>query len=79
MAEPTIGQPGGRSAKAGRCTTSSQRVLLVLGTLAVMVVVLLSGPTGFSRKPQSAEATFLSEVKKLLASDAQVLAARLTA
>ena len=32
---------------------------------------LLFGPAGFGPEPQSAEAALLSEVKKLLASDAQ--------
>ena len=41
--------------------------------LAVVIVTagLLAGPAGFRPAEQSAEAAFLSEVKKLLASDAQ--------
>ncbi len=44
-----------------------------VGALLLLVVAatLLSGPSGFGPEPQSAEAAFLSEVKKLLASDAQ--------
>ena len=44
--------------------------LLVLPVL-IAAFVLLSGPAGFGTgEPQSAEAALLSEVKKLLASDA---------
>ena len=47
---------------------------LVRGAIAVLLVIaggLFSGPAGFGPEPQSAEAALLSEVKKLLASDAQ--------
>ena len=50
----------------------SRRLLVALGTLAVIIAVgLLSGPAGFGPGEQSAEAALLSEVKKLLASDAK--------
>ena len=47
---------------------------LVRGAIAVLLVIaggLFSGPAGLGPEPQSAEAALLSEVKKLLASDAQ--------
>ena len=48
--------------------------ILVRGAIVALVVVvaagLLFGPVGVRPEPQSAEAAFLSEVKKLLASDA---------
>ena len=47
---------------------------LVRGAIVALLVMiaggLLSGPAGFGPEPQSAEAALLSEVKKLLASDA---------
>ena len=50
---------------------------LVRGAIVALLVMiatgLLSGPAGFGAAPQSAEAALLSEVKKLLASDAQTL------
>ena len=52
----------------------SRRALLVLAIRAVSALVsavLLSGQAGFRPDPQSAEATSLNEIKKLLASDAQ--------
>ena len=47
--------------------TATTGVLLVL----LLAAIILSGPVGLRPEPQSAEAAFLSEVKKLLASDAQ--------
>ncbi|MCH8065613.1 MAG: FG-GAP repeat protein, partial [Chloroflexi bacterium] len=48
---------------------------LVRGAIVALLVMiaggLLSGPAGLGPEPQSAEAALLSEVKKLLASDAQ--------
>ncbi len=48
---------------------------LVRGAMAALVVIvavgLLFGPAGFGPEPQSVEAALLSEVKKLLASDAE--------
>ncbi|MCH7811589.1 MAG: FG-GAP repeat protein, partial [Chloroflexi bacterium] len=48
---------------------------LVRGAMAALVVIIavgvVAGPAGFGPEPQSAEAALLSEVKKLLASDAQ--------
>ena len=48
---------------------------LVRGAIVALVAVvaggLLFGPAGFRSEPQSAEAAFLNEVKKLLASDAE--------
>ena len=44
--------------------------LLVLPVL-IAAGAFLSGPAGFGPEPRSAEAAQLSEVKKLLASDAQ--------
>ena len=47
---------------------------LVRGAIVALLVMiaggLLSGPVGLGPAPQSAEAAFLSAVKKLLASDA---------
>ena len=47
------------------------KFLLALFALAALGFALLLGPAGFGPEPQSAEAALLSEVKKLLASDAQ--------
>ncbi len=47
---------------------------ILAGTMAVgllLLIGLLSGPSGFGPEPQSAEAAVLDEVKKLVASDAQ--------
>ena len=48
---------------------------LVCGAIVALLVMiaggLLPGPAGFGPEPQSAEAALLSEVKKLIASDAQ--------
>ena len=43
----------------------------VVAVVFMIAVGLLFGPAGLRPEPQSAEAAFLSEVKKLLASDAQ--------
>ena len=43
----------------------------IVALLAIVAIGLLFGPAGLRPEPQSAEAAFLSEVKKLLASDAQ--------
>ena len=49
-----------------------QRIPVALGMLAAIIAVgLLFGPAGFGRGEQRAEASLGSEVKKLLASDAQ--------
>ena len=47
------------------------RGAIVALAVIVTVAIVLSGPAGFGRSGQSAEAAFLSEVKKLLASDAE--------
>ena len=47
------------------------KFLFALVALTAMGGALLFGPAGFGPKPQSAEATSLNEMKKLLASDAQ--------
>ncbi len=43
----------------------------IVALLFVIAAGLLLGPVGLTPEPQSAEATFLNEVKKLLASDAE--------
>ena len=43
----------------------------MVALVVIMTVVVVAGPAGFGPEPQSAEAALLSEVKKLLASDAQ--------
>lgn len=54
--------------------TRSLFATLKLCALLVLTAAgaLLSGPAGFGPEPQSAEAALLSQVKKLLASDAQI-------
>ena len=47
------------------------KLLLALLAFTALASALLFGPAGFRPGPQSAEAAFLSEIKKLLASDAQ--------
>ena len=50
---------------------------LIRGAIVALVFIvaagLLFGPAGFRPEPQSAEAAFLSEVKKLLASDLEAV------
>ena len=46
------------------------KFLIALVALTAMGGALLFGPAGFGPEPQSAEATNLHEMKKLLASDA---------
>ena len=54
----------------------SRSLPLAVKVCALLVLIaaggLPSGPAGFGPEPQSAEAALLSEVKKLLASDAHV-------
>ena len=54
-----------------RTLTSRRSGVALFALVAIVAVGLLSGPAGFRPQPQSAEATLLNEIRKLLASDAQ--------